>query len=395
MLQYYKCQNSTSYICTLDAEKCFDSIDHISLFYKLKPILNINHWVLLHTWYGKLRSTVRWNSCLSPHFAISRGTRQGSLLSPHLFNIFINDLLMELNHSHNGLYYGDFKLNNVTYADDITLVCSTATGLQSLIDICTAYSQRWLFNFNPNKSKCLVAGKNHFQNDPVWYLRHNVALENVESLDILGMSLNNKCDGSRHVLNRISKCRQSYYSLQDTGMAYPGADVTVKTHIWKTICQPVLLYGMECTHLSATSMQQLETSQGNLIKQSLGLCKIARTSHLLHSMGIYNISDMVKKRYTTLYRSLFSLDNSCTMLNVNMLSQFLLSGCLFKGTLLSNIIQLGLSPIDLLMNSSHRKNPTSQPSGLVDSIKSLLFHENFLKPYSDEHFYVHLLTKSF
>ena len=45
------------------------------------------------------------------------------------------------------------------YADDISIFSSTASGLQKLSDICVEYSTRWISRFNPDKSKCMIAGK--------------------------------------------------------------------------------------------------------------------------------------------------------------------------------------------------------------------------------------------
>ena len=53
-IQYFRHQNSPVYMCTLDAEKCFNSINHVSLLYKLINVLEITHWMLLHRWYNKL-----------------------------------------------------------------------------------------------------------------------------------------------------------------------------------------------------------------------------------------------------------------------------------------------------------------------------------------------------
>ena len=116
---------------------------------------------MLYRWYRHLQGVVRWNGSHSDRFYILRGTRQGSLLSPYLFNIFINDLLNELESSNIGLNIGNAMFNCVTYADDITLLSASATGLQTLIDKCVAYSRKWRFKFNPRKSKCLVIGKKY------------------------------------------------------------------------------------------------------------------------------------------------------------------------------------------------------------------------------------------
>jgi len=46
-------------------------------------------------WYDKLYSCVRWNGTLSEYFVVSQGFRQGGVLSPFLFNLYVDDLLSE------------------------------------------------------------------------------------------------------------------------------------------------------------------------------------------------------------------------------------------------------------------------------------------------------------
>ena len=66
-------------------------------------------------------------------FDITRGTRQGSKLSPFLFTIFINQLLLDLNDCDVGVIIGDVLYNSMAYADDITVFSTNAKGLQRLI----------------------------------------------------------------------------------------------------------------------------------------------------------------------------------------------------------------------------------------------------------------------
>ena len=84
---------------------------------------------------------MRWGNKLSNKFKITKGMKQGSILSPQMFNKFINDLLTKLKSMDTGVRIYDFHLNMLAYANDLNLVSTTAAGLQSLMNICHQYAQ--------------------------------------------------------------------------------------------------------------------------------------------------------------------------------------------------------------------------------------------------------------
>ncbi len=88
--RFYNNRGSPVFTAALDAQKCFDCIWHTGLFYKLKNNMPLVHWRLLYHWYSKLESQVKFHGSCSEILHVTRGTRQGSLLSPQLFNYFIN-----------------------------------------------------------------------------------------------------------------------------------------------------------------------------------------------------------------------------------------------------------------------------------------------------------------
>ena len=101
---------------------------------------------------------MKWKNSRSSLFVVTRGTWPGSILSPLLCNIFIDDLLKNLQCHHAGLRIGNLHLNSFAYADDISLMSATVTGLQQLIDVCFEYAQEWRFTFGLKKSQCMISG---------------------------------------------------------------------------------------------------------------------------------------------------------------------------------------------------------------------------------------------
>ena len=90
---------------------------------------------------------------------VTRGARQGSIVSPVLFNIFICDLLRQLNAHESGVRVGGKLANSFEYADGISQFSTTVPGLQELINICVRYSSSWRFNFGINKAKCMSVSR--------------------------------------------------------------------------------------------------------------------------------------------------------------------------------------------------------------------------------------------
>ena len=125
------------YACFIDLRKAVDTVWHEGLLLKLQNAgINGNIYALIKSMY---RDSVYRVKCkkkkkhLSSPITITQGVHQGSVLSPILFNIFMNDISDELQLD-DAPVLNDYKLNHLLDADDLLLLSISCVGLQNNID---------------------------------------------------------------------------------------------------------------------------------------------------------------------------------------------------------------------------------------------------------------------
>ena len=157
VIKYYTKQNSYVFTCFLDAATAFDRVSDWTLFRKFIqrniPLVIVR---IIAFWYQTQTMCIKWGKFNSMYFKVSNGVRQGGMLSPKLFVIYIDDLSQDLAMCKSGCYINEQCMNHVMYANDICLLAPRAIGLQRLLDVCFDFSIRNDIMFNPIKSICVV-----------------------------------------------------------------------------------------------------------------------------------------------------------------------------------------------------------------------------------------------
>ena len=83
---------------------------------------------------------IKWGEPTSCFFTVSNGVRQGGILSPRLFAVYVDDLSKQLSDARLGCFIGHQCIIHVMYADDICLLAPSALGLQMLLEMCYDFS---------------------------------------------------------------------------------------------------------------------------------------------------------------------------------------------------------------------------------------------------------------
>jgi hypothetical protein len=193
------------------------------------------------------------NNELTEFFECPVGVRQGCMMSPILFSLFINQVATYLDE--NGIHGiqllpGLVEIFLLLFADDIVLLSNTARGLQNQIDMLDKICRDLFLNINKDKTKVMVFRKGGFLGKHEnWKLDGNV-LEVVNEYNYLGFCFTTKMSFAKGTSALSAKGKRACFGCIKGLIQLPSMTKGCFFHIFDTQVQPVLLYASEIWGLS-------------------------------------------------------------------------------------------------------------------------------------------------
>ena len=184
------------------------------------------------------------NDNFSRDFKIKSGVMQGSKLGPILFNIFINDLLVELEKSNYGALIGNLRISVLGFADDIALISDSIKNMEKLVKICENWVARNLMEFNVSKCKAMVFNRPISTISSRFRLRGQT-IKAVQEYKYLGVLLSTKRLTnlfSKHFAKSIEKAERRLQCIRHLGYHKDGLRIETAIRMYKTLVRPILEY---------------------------------------------------------------------------------------------------------------------------------------------------------
>ena len=217
-------QGTCPIITLLDCTKAFDTCQFSTLFQRLldrgMPAIVIR--VIIRV-YEDQYAWVKWGSTRSSRFRIVNGTRQGSILSPALFAVYVDELLVELRRLGVGCHVAGVFMGALGFCDDLLLLAPTRDGMQIMLDTCQRFAAKYNLQFstdpNPEKSKtkCIfVCGRATAKEKPVNLMLDGKELPWVESAVHLGHVLHQSGSMEKDIRSKRASYIDESVSIRET-----------------------------------------------------------------------------------------------------------------------------------------------------------------------------------
>jgi hypothetical protein len=308
-------ENMPLYIASLDSEKAYDSIWRDGLFFKLMNAIDPQFWLILRDYYSKSDGVFKINGVTDNDIVkITRGVKQGGVISPKLFNFFINELIETIEKSGYGGRILEQNIPIMGFCDDTLLIEKLLQNLRKLIETCEIYSNKWLLKYNAKKSCIINCGRHIYEDDEIDIMMNGEKLAVVSVCKYLGMEINNENDDNKQMMKNVGKIQKCFYGLSSFGIKPPGLQPEIKAFLYNTYCKPMGTYGMGLLKLKPKTLQQINISQNNLMRYSLGIPYKTHIKNLMKAIGIIDSETTYLMEKCTVIKLLHRTDISKNVL---------------------------------------------------------------------------------
>lgn len=243
IIEINKSQGKKTYAFFVDFSCAFDTIPRNCLFYKLSCLgLSSKIIRLLQASYTGTNSKVWDGSTFSNYFPVDIGVKQGCVLSPLLFSLFINDLAEVLPF---GVNVAGVNVKVLLYADDIVVLADSPEDLQAMIDRLHVYCTTWSLSVNLSKSKVIVFRTGSRLSHSLAFKYGYDNIEILNSYKYLGVDITYNLSFKKHLQNKLSSAKLAINSTWSKYINHPLISKENKTKIFNAASRSIMFYAAQ------------------------------------------------------------------------------------------------------------------------------------------------------
>ncbi|GFX91507.1 probable RNA-directed DNA polymerase from transposon BS [Trichonephila clavipes] len=295
----------------VDFEAAFDKVWRLKCIQKLQTLGVCNNMLMwIRNFISQRFSAVRFGNAISSFKQSETGLPQGTVISPILFNIFINDLP--------DLLASDGLTNTALFADDLAIWCSTPkrdqSKLNTIINLTLERLHLWCIEnnmtVNLKKTTCQFFTLNRQPFSPQ-LVYNGMPVQQSDVSIYLGCALDNKLKWTKHAELVVSKARKRLSILKRlTGVKWGCNRDTLNT-TYKTYIQPVLNYCNEVLISASENVRKLlDTFHNQALRMITGGVKTTPVLAMQLLCDLQPFTNIIEKNAAILFNRLIRLPNN-------------------------------------------------------------------------------------
>ena len=262
----------------MDLEKAYDRIDREGLWQMLR-LYGLGGRLLraVKSFYESSRACVRVGDSVSEWFPVRVGLRQGCVMSPWLFNLYMDGVVREVNARilGGGLSLEnagrEWSLKQLLFADDTALVADTEEKLGQLVEEFGRVCRRRKLRVNVGKSKVMRCTRE------LGGRRLNIGLdgeqlEEVDCFKYLGSSIAANGRVESEVKARVNEVGKVLGGLKQM-FGCRSLRMNVKKRLYEGIAVPTALYGAETWNMGMADKKRLDVVEMRCLRSMCGVTR--------------------------------------------------------------------------------------------------------------------------
>lgn len=306
VINHFTDRGSSVYVASLDVSKAFDKVNHFKLYMSLLNAgIPLSVIKILFCWYSKLFVSIRWQNGLSEQFRVHSGVRQGSILSPSLFNLFVNIFTVNLRMSEIGCHMYNQYFGCLLYADDLIILSPSVNGLQDMLNICYETASSLDLSFNANKCHCITFGKHCKMRIDAMAIGP-CRIEWCDSFKYLGTHI----VGGKRMSFDVGPIKRSFFSA--CNCIFAQADKTneiLHLSLQEYYCLPILMYASSGCSFSKRQLSELNSCWNTLYRKIFNFNKWESVKCFICGLGKLDLHHLLLLSRLKFYKKLSMSSN--------------------------------------------------------------------------------------
>ena len=289
LIDHY-CHKNKKYIfgCFVDFHKAFDSIPRYNLFEKLlKHNISGKFYNCLVNLYTDDQVCIKLGNNITNTFPVNQGVKQGCILSPLLFNIFMSDLQESLEKENNKPIEiaPNESCSCLIWADDLLLLSQSENGLQNMLNTLNNFSQTNGLNVNMDKTSIMIFNKTGRHIRKTFHLG-GIKVDTTREYKYLGFKITPSGEINSGLNDLKDRALKAFMKMKNNlghlFRKYPS--ITIK--LFDTLIKPILLYASDFWGmLKLPKNNPFETLYLSFCKQLIGVQKQTTNIGVLLELG--------------------------------------------------------------------------------------------------------------